>query len=72
MAASYPDFLQFKTKMEQQEGVHFNSDHRQEQLVGAMLKLTYSCFFAGKASRERREALAPLEPGGFSRPIHQL
>ena len=68
IAASYPDFLQFKTSMEREEGVHFNSDHRQEQLGGAMLKLTYSCYFAGKASWERRKARAPLEPGDFSRP----
>lgn len=41
---SCPAFLQFKTKMEQEEEVHFNSDHhsRQELLGGNMLKLTHS------------------------------
>ena len=67
-AASFPDFLQFKTKLERVEGVHFNCDHREEQLGGAMLKLTHSCYFAGKASWEERKARAPMQPEDFRRP----
>ena len=66
-AASYPDFLQFNTKLERMEGVHFNSDHREEQLGGTMLKLTLSCYFAGKAKWEERKARALLQPGDFKR-----
>ena len=66
-AASYPAFLQFKTKMEHEEGVHFNCDDRQEQQGGNVLKVTYSCYFAGKAKWEERKARALLQPGDFKR-----
>lgn len=67
-AASYPDFLQFMAKMEQLEGVHFNSDSRHEQLGGALLKLTYSCHFGGKAKWEERKGRAEMKPEDFKRP----
>ena len=49
-AASYPAFLQFRTMMEREKGVHFNCDNRQEQLGGTLLKVTYSCYFAVSVS----------------------
>ena len=67
-AESYPDFLQFKAKMEQMEGVHFNSDSREVQLGGTLLKLTFSCHFGGKAVWEERTARASKQPGDFKRP----
>jgi hypothetical protein len=67
-AVNYPTFLQFKAKMEQLEGVSFNCDHRQEQLGGGLLKLTFSCHFGGKACWEGRTARALMQPGDFKRP----
>ena len=53
--------------MEREEGVHFNCDNRQEQLGGTLLKVTYSCHFAGKAKWEERKARALLQPEDFKR-----